>query len=289
MSEGYEKIIFGENGSRHYDSFEGRLLPIVSMKMIWDRTLYCDEYVLNAEAAINLVSEFILDCPNEYGMCIALDSNSHPICVGLLAIGSQYTVALDARNVMQFALVSGAAQIIVLHNHPTYSKDGNMLKPSMSDIRTTDIIRRACDLCRIELYDSIVVGRKSDENGKIKPVYYSMREQKTKGIKFTKRKEFDIDSNLNHLRFPGGAALAEKEEEIDWVNKDQSSDKYWTYTGLLDMLKKEVPTPDLKTIPQTPIYVAYSPEDMPQMMKDAAKDIETTREKENTDHEHELN
>ena len=281
MENEYEKIKFGENRSRHYDSFEGRLLPVINMRMVWDRDLYSDEMLDTAEKAVNLVAEFIYDCPVEYGMCIALNADGKPICVGLLGIGDKNKTALGARSVMQFALVSDDDYIILLHNHPEYSKNGYLTKPSVNDIRMTDSVQRACDLCEVQLFDSIIVGRQGDEDGKIKPIYYSMREKKVKGIKFTKRSPQEIYAHLQHLNFPGGYGFAEKEEKIDWDNENKVSDNYWTYNNATDFIKntfaKNNPPIDLKTIPQMPMYVAYNPNGMKNAIKEINNDIKENK------------
>lgn len=58
------------------------------------------------------------------------------------------------REILKTAILSNAAQILILHNHPS-----NELKPSRYDIQITDRMQKACDLIGIPLADHIILGR----------------------------------------------------------------------------------------------------------------------------------
>ena len=54
---------------------------------------------------------------------------------------------------MQRALLCNASRIMIAHNHPS----GNS-EPSREDKKTTENIRKACDLIGIPLLDHIIIG-----------------------------------------------------------------------------------------------------------------------------------
>lgn len=70
---------------------------------------------------------------------------------------STVNVALASpREIYIRALSAGAAQIILIHNHPS----GNAL-PSGQDIRLTKKVKEAGELLDIRLADHIIIGGKS--------------------------------------------------------------------------------------------------------------------------------
>lgn len=70
----------------------------------------------------------------------------------LVSMGGMNTVVVDPKVVMQFALLSNAAGIILFHNHPS-----NVLRPSQHDLQLTKRICEACTIMDIALHDHIIV------------------------------------------------------------------------------------------------------------------------------------
>lgn len=77
-----------------------------------------------------------------------------------ISTGGMVGTVCDVRVIMLTALQSGATGIVLAHNHPS----GN-LKPSVSDLRVTQLIRQACVFHEIDLIDHIILTSDS---------YYSM-------------------------------------------------------------------------------------------------------------------
>ena len=72
----------------------------------------------------------------------------------LLTIGTMDTVLVHPREVFRAAVVSSAAAILLMHNHPSGEP-----QPSEADIKVTRDLIRAGQLLKIEVIDHIVMGR----------------------------------------------------------------------------------------------------------------------------------
>ena len=72
----------------------------------------------------------------------------------LVTIGTMDTLLIHAREVFRTAIVSSAASVLLLHNHPSGDPT-----PSEADIKVTRDLIRAGQLLKIEVLDHIVIGR----------------------------------------------------------------------------------------------------------------------------------
>ncbi len=93
---------------------------------------------------------------------LLLDAQLRPKDVHIVAEGGITNVAVTPRDVFASALQSGAAAIILAHNHPS-----GLVEPSQEDRHFTRIMVDAGRLLRIEVADHLIVGRRS---------YYSFQE-----------------------------------------------------------------------------------------------------------------
>ena len=89
----------------------------------------------------------------EHVILIALDARMRLICDKTLYIGTGSSCRISARDIFRQALMTGAAQIALLHNHPS----GNPL-PSDADIEMTRRILELGHIMEIPVYDHIIIG-----------------------------------------------------------------------------------------------------------------------------------
>lgn len=82
--------------------------------------------------------------------------------------GSTGEVAFSPRDILSRALGVNATGVIVSHNHPSGDPT-----PSVSDIRRTEELKKACDVMDISLLDHIIMSRDR---------YYSFSEEKSTTI-----------------------------------------------------------------------------------------------------------
>jgi DNA repair protein RadC len=71
----------------------------------------------------------------------------------LVTIGTMDTLLVDPRIVFRAAVISSAAAIVLMHNHPS-----NDPTPSEADIKVTRDLIRAGQLLKIEVLDHVIVG-----------------------------------------------------------------------------------------------------------------------------------
>ena len=79
----------------------------------------------------------------------------------LVATGTLDTILVHPREVFRAAVISAAAAIVLMHDHP--SGDAT---PSEADIKVTRDLIRAGQLLKIEVLDHVIMGRASIEGGK---------------------------------------------------------------------------------------------------------------------------
>jgi DNA repair protein RadC len=72
----------------------------------------------------------------------------------LVTIGTLDTILVNPREVFRAAIISAAAAIILMHNHPSGEPN-----PSEADIKVTRDLIRAGQLLKIEVLDHVIIGR----------------------------------------------------------------------------------------------------------------------------------
>ena len=77
---------------------------------------------------------------------------SRLIACRLLQRGSLNSVALPLRKVVEIAINSNAASVILAHNHP-----GGVALPSAADYQATELVRETLRPLEIDLLDHVVV------------------------------------------------------------------------------------------------------------------------------------
>ena len=84
---------------------------------------------------------------------IAMNSKSRILGLFMLSHGTVNATIASPREIFHRALLIGAANIVVVHNHPSLDTE-----PSRDDIMSTRRIKEAGDLIGIKLLDHIIVG-----------------------------------------------------------------------------------------------------------------------------------
>ena len=96
---------------------------------------------------------------------INMASNGKPINCSIVSIGTINNSLVSPANMLKTSILSNAAEVIMLHNHPS----GELL-PSDIDILMTKKLLLIYNLMNIELLDHIIIGANNTDQ------YYSMRE-----------------------------------------------------------------------------------------------------------------
>lgn len=96
---------------------------------------------------------FLRQETKEYFFAIHLDGKNRICCVDEVSVGSLNQSVVHPREVFKTALLSSAAAIIVLHNHPTGDPT-----PSGEDIQITRRLKETGEIIGVKLLDHIIIG-----------------------------------------------------------------------------------------------------------------------------------
>lgn len=119
--------------------------------------------VRTAKQVYDLMKPIMLDLPHEEFWVMSLNAASMVINRQRVSSGGLTKTLVDPKRVFKIALDDRAAQIIVLHNHPS-----GTLKPSQSDQTLTENLVRVGSLLDLPLLDHLIF----TDNG-----YFSFRDE----------------------------------------------------------------------------------------------------------------
>ena len=125
----------------------------VSIRLVKERPLLSEEQLTSPEKVAMVVGDYIRDMDREALCVINFNSKLQPLNFNLVSIGAIDTTIASPREILKSAILSNAANMMILHNHPS-----NILEPSKEDIRTTAKLVDICNLVGIPLLDHIIVG-----------------------------------------------------------------------------------------------------------------------------------
>lgn len=89
----------------------------------------------------------------EHFLALHLDSKNRIICLDKVSSGSLNASIVHPREVFKAALLSSAAAVLFIHNHPS----GNP-EPSKEDIELTTRLKQAGELLGLRVLDHIIIG-----------------------------------------------------------------------------------------------------------------------------------
>lgn len=183
-------------------------LEQASIRLVKEADIYSDEEINNAGAAVRVIGKELLSQLDREALCIVnLKSNGVPINFNIASIGSINKSLVSVRELMKSAVLSNAANVIILHNHPSGD-----VTPSRNDIAVTKKLLNAFKMMDIELLDHVIVAGGNSEN------IYSMREKET--VDFENYKVNLMDSDLGVTRDPHD----KKDEKM--VSEDMELQEY---------------------------------------------------------------
>jgi len=108
--------------------------------------------VKSPEDVITAVKNEFKGKKKEHFMVLSLDTRNHLINTRTISVGSLDTSIVHPREVFKEAVSSGAASVILAHNHPSGDPT-----PSEDDIRITKRLVEVGEIMGIEVLDHIIV------------------------------------------------------------------------------------------------------------------------------------
>ena len=128
-------------------------LDRVSIRLVKDAPLYSDKPMNSPALVVEALGKELCEMDREVMYVINIKTNGAPINCSLVSIGTLNSSLVEPRELFKSSILSNAAGIILLHNHPS----GN-LQPSESDLHLTKRLKMAGELIGIDVLDHIIVG-----------------------------------------------------------------------------------------------------------------------------------
>jgi len=159
-------------------------LEVVSVRLVKDAPIFSEHRIISPQDAVDVIGKQLCEMDREVLCIINLKSDGTPINCHFASIGDINQTLANPREMFKTSILSNAANIILLHCHPSGS-----LWPSREDTILTDKMIKLCGLMGIPLLDHIIVGGNNSE-------YFSFKE---KGI--LSNLHFVLQNDYNALDF----------------------------------------------------------------------------------------
>ena len=168
-------------------------LEVVSIRLVKDAPLFSDHKIISPADAVEVVGDFLCEIDREVMCIINLKSDGTPINCNIVSIGAVSQTIAEPRELFKASILSNAAKMIMVHNHPSGS-----LEPSKQDTMITDRMLKLTDLRGITLQDHVIVGGDNSQ-------YFRFCE---KGL--LKHPDIYLSTDYKSLEFGKTAMVAEK-------------------------------------------------------------------------------
>ncbi|WP_276949416.1 JAB domain-containing protein [Acetatifactor muris] len=140
-------------------------LEVVSVRLVKDAPILSGHKIQKPEDAIAVLSEFLCGLDREVVCVINLKTDGTPLNCHFASMGSVNQSIACPRELFKSSILSNAANMILVHNHPS-----GTLSPSKQDTALTDQMIKLCDMMGIPLLDHVIVGGDNKE-------YFSFKEK----------------------------------------------------------------------------------------------------------------
>lgn len=128
--------------------------------------LYTEKKVNTPQDAVDVFKDLMATFDREHFIVVCLNTKNRVINFNVVSIGNLSGSDAKPVNVFKPAILSNAAGILLIHNHPSGDP-----APSETDIKITLRLQLAGDILGINVLDHIIVGFSDG-----KPTYYSLTE-----------------------------------------------------------------------------------------------------------------
>ena len=132
-------------------------MKLKTIKAVYERS---PEYVtaekrekFESSKAVSEWFRALQDETKETFLCLHLDSKNTLVCLDVVSVGSLNASIVHPREVFKTAILSNAAALLFVHNHPS----GNCT-PSREDIELTERLKKGGELLGIRILDHVIVG-----------------------------------------------------------------------------------------------------------------------------------
>ena len=199
----------------------------VRLKLVEGNGVYSDKPITNPEEAISVMADVMAGLDREEVCVINLDSKGHPINFNVVSIGTLNSSFLSGRELFKSAILSNAASMILLHNHPS-----SELQMSQSDRMVTEKMMYASLFLDIEILDHVIVAGRTGDTLSIRETYPEIFDKSTyanaivrvaDGVE-ERENSYDAERLATYELFQikeGGNGQAYQFMGMDFVNKNK--------------------------------------------------------------------
>lgn len=113
---------------------------------------YVDE-AFGSPAKVARMLAFLKAESKEHFLALHLDNKNRLLCLDRVSVGSLNASIVHPREVFKSALLSSAAALVLVHNHPS-----GKTEPSREDREVTDRLRQAGEMLGIAVHDHLILG-----------------------------------------------------------------------------------------------------------------------------------
>ena len=96
---------------------------------------------------------FLANETKEHFLALHMDSKNRILCIDQVSTGSLNASIVHPREVFKSTLLSSAAALLLVHNHPSGDPT-----PSAEDLEITTRLKEASELLGIRLLDHVIIG-----------------------------------------------------------------------------------------------------------------------------------
>lgn len=128
-------------------------LKVVNIRLVKEPSMYGEKPIKTPQDAAEIMAQELSQYDREVFCILNLKSDGHVINMNIVSMGTLNSSIVSPREVFKSSILSNAAGIIAIHNHPS----GN-LSPSQDDIETTKRLNECGEILDIKLVDHIIVG-----------------------------------------------------------------------------------------------------------------------------------
>ena len=127
-------------------------LKVVSIRLVDEPPLFSKRELNSPKAVFEFMGQELQKYDREFFCVLNLKSNNQVINMNVVSVGTLNTALAHPREVFKSAILSNAAGIMLLHNHPS----GNCT-PSREDCRVTKRMLAAGEIMGIPVMDHVIV------------------------------------------------------------------------------------------------------------------------------------
>jgi len=138
---------------KYTDVVQKNQLKEVGVRLVKENILYSENPLSIPENAVDKMKELLVEMDREVMLVLNLTTKSRVINYSKVSLGSINQTIISAREVFKVAILSNAAAIILMHNHPSGD-----VRPSHEDVEVTRKMMKAGKLLGIEVLDHIIIG-----------------------------------------------------------------------------------------------------------------------------------